>query len=137
MNRAAKLERRVARDGVVVSWRPIEAPRGPEPDGTAAWLYEVRLDNPGRLPIDNIQVDWVFQCPVRRRSAGILEPETTHLQLLTPVLAGGDQRRWERRLVMNYAEAEAALPATHAKVHFLDIEGRSHTNRWPRFTKRH
>src|SRR2546421_4056894 len=60
MNRAAKLERTVARDGVVVSWRPIEAPRQPEPDGTAVWLYEIRLDNPGRLPVDNVRVEWHF-----------------------------------------------------------------------------
>jgi hypothetical protein len=32
MNRAAAMERRVAREGVVVSWRLIEAPREPQPD---------------------------------------------------------------------------------------------------------
>jgi hypothetical protein len=36
---------------------------------------------------------------------------------------------------MNYAEAEVALPATFAEVHFNDIEGRSHANRWPRSSK--
>ena len=137
MNRAAALDRRVSIEGVVVSWRPIEAPRGPESDGSAAWLYEVRVDNPGRLPVDNVRVDWHFQCLVRRRRAGVLEPATKQLQLVTPVIAGGDQRRWERRLVMNYAEAEAGLSATCAEVHFVDIEGRSHTNRWPRANRRH
>jgi hypothetical protein len=132
MNRAAAMERRVARDGVVVSWRPIEAPRKAESDGSAVWLYEVRVHNPGRLPVDDVQVDWHFQCPVRRRRSGFLEPATKQLQLVTPVLPGGDERRWERRLVMNYAEAEAALPGTFAIVHFVDIEGRRQTNCWPR-----
>jgi len=132
MNRAAALERRVARDGVVVSWRPVEAPRAAEPDGTAVWLYELRMHNPGRLPVDNVRVDWHFPCPVQRRRAGVLEPATNTLILATPVLAGGDERRWERRLVMNYAVAEATLPNTFAEVHFVDIEGRSRTNRWPR-----
>jgi hypothetical protein len=131
----AGTDRRVSREDVV-SWRPIEAPRGPESDGSAAWLYEVRVDNPGRLPVDNVQVDWHFQCLVRRRRAAVLEPATKQLQLVTPVIAGGDQRRWERRLVMNYAAAEAALSATFAEVHFVDIEG-SHTNRWPRANQRH
>src|SRR5579859_168804 len=112
MNRAAALEKRVARDGVVVSWEPIEAPRVAQSDGTAAWLYEIRVHNPGRLPVDDVRVDWHFRCPVRRRRAGVLEPATKHLELVTPVLAGGAQRRWERRLVMNFAEAEVHLRGT-------------------------
>ena len=137
MNRAAALERRVAREGVVVSWRPIEAPREPGSDGTAVWLYEVWVHNPGRLPVDDVRVDWHFQCPVQRRRSCVLDPATKRLQLFTPVLPGGDQRRWERRLVMNYAEAEAALRETFAEVHFVDIEGRSQTNRWPRGRRLH
>jgi len=132
MNRAAAMERRVAREGVVVSWRPIEAPRKAESDGNAVWLYEVRVHNPGRLPVDDVRVDWHFQCAVQRRRAGVLEPPTKQLRLVTPVLPGGDGRRWERRLVINFAEAEAALPGTFAKVHFVDIEGRAQTNWWPR-----
>jgi hypothetical protein len=132
MNQAQAMERRVARDGVVVSWLPIEAPRAPEPDGTGVWLYEIQVHNPGRLPVDDVRVDWHFQCPVQRRRSSVVEPATRHLQLVTPVLAGGDKRRWERRLVMNYAEAEATLPSTFAEVHFVDVEGRSQTNRWPR-----
>lgn len=38
---------------------------------------------------------------------------------------------------MNYAEAEAALRETFAEVHFVDIEGRSQTNRWPRGRRLH
>lgn len=132
MNRAAALERRVSREGVVVLWRPIEAPHEPSPDGTAVWLYEVQVHNPGRLPVDDLRVDWHFTCPVQRRRSGVLDPATTRLQLFTPVLAGNDKRRWKRRLVMNYADAKAALPETFAEVHFVDIEGRPQTNRWPR-----
>jgi hypothetical protein len=132
MNRAAAMERRIARDGVVVSWQPVEAPREAQSDGTGVWRYDVRVHNPGRMPVDDVVVDWYFKCDVQRRRAGVLEPPTRHLQLVTPVLPGGSERRWERRLVMNYAEAEKALPDTFADVRFVDIEGRSHTNRWPR-----
>jgi hypothetical protein len=132
MNRAAAMERRVARDGVVVSWQPIEAPREAEADGTGVWLYDIRVHNPGRMPVDDVRVDWHFESPVQRRRGGVLAPPTTHLQLVTPILPGGGERRWERRLVMNFDEAEASLPRTYAQVHFVDIEGRSHTNRWPR-----
>jgi hypothetical protein len=132
MNRTAAMERRVAREGVVVSWRPINAPRQAEPDGSAVWLYEVQVHSPGRMPVDDVRVDWHFPCPVRRRRAGVVGPATKHLRLVTPVLPGGEKRCWERRLVMNFAEAEVALPSTYAEVHFVDIDGQSRTNRWPR-----
>ena len=93
------------------------------------------MHNPGRMPVDDVRVDWYFKCPVQRRRDGVLDPSTTHLQLVQPVLLAGGERRWHRRLVMSYAEAEVALPDTYAEVHFVDVEGNSHTNRWPR-TKR-
>jgi hypothetical protein len=136
-NRAAAMERRIARDGVVVSWQPVEAPREAQPDGAGVWLDDVRVHNPGRMPVDVVVVDWHFKCAVQRRRGGVLDPPTTHLQLVAPVLPGGGERRWERRLVMNYAEAEKALPGTFAEVRFVDIEGRSHTNRWPRSKRDH
>ena len=132
MNRTAAMERRVARDGVAVSWRPLDAPYAAEADGTAAWLYLIEVHNPGRLPIVDVRVEWHFQCPVQRRRSGHVEAPTNLIVLTAPVLAGGATRPWERRLVMNFAEAEAALPATYAEVHFVDAEGESRTNRWPR-----
>lgn len=132
MNRSAAMDRRIALEGVVVSWRRVEAPRGPEDDGTAAWLYEIRVHNPGRMPVDDVQVDWHFQCDVRRRRSGALEEPTKHVRLTTPVLAGGREHLWNRRLVMNYREAEAVLPKTFATIAFLDIDGRSQSNTWPR-----
>jgi hypothetical protein len=132
MNKKAAMARRVARDGVVVAWRPIEVPRGPEEDGTGAWLYEVEVHNPGQLPVDDIRVDWYFEFDVRRRRSGVVGPATRHLKLFTPVLPGGGMRRWQRRLVMSYAEADANLRFTRAELHFVDSEGRSQTNHWPR-----
>src|SRR5215813_4627893 len=110
MNRSTAMDRRIALEGVVVSWRPIEAPRRAEAeDGTAAWLYEIRVHNPGRMPVDDVLVDWHFQCDVTRRRSGSLEPSTRHLRLTCPVLPGGREHLWSRRLVMNYNEAEAVL----------------------------
>ena len=92
MNRAAAMERRVAREGVVVSWEPVEAPRAAEPDGTGVWEYEIQVQNPGALPVDNLRVDWHFRLPVQRRRQGHLDPPTTHLELVQPVLPGGGHR---------------------------------------------
>ncbi|GAA3213857.1 hypothetical protein ACFO1B_13125 [Dactylosporangium siamense] len=132
MNRAARMDRKVALDGVVASWRAVEAPREAQPDGNGVWLYEFQVHNPGRLPIDSVKIDWRFPCEVRRRRSGHLGKATKHLELTTPVVPGGGHRRWERRLVMNFAEAEACLQDTFAEVHFDDVAGRSRTNRWPR-----
>jgi hypothetical protein len=67
LNRQTRLDRRVVIDGVAVAWRPIEAPsRAERPDGTSAWLYELTVVNPGRLPIDDVHVHWVFPCDVVR-----------------------------------------------------------------------
>ena len=97
------------------------APRVAEPDGTASWLYVIEVFNPGRLPIIEVRVEWHFQCAVQRRRSGHLDSPANVLHLSTPVLAGGATRPWERRLVMNFAE-----------LHFVDAEGMSRTNRWPR-----
>ena len=137
MNRAAALDRRVAYDGVVAAWQPIEAPREADANGSAVWLYELSVHNPGRLPIDDIRVDWHFACAVQRRQSGVVDLPTTTLRLHTPVLPGGGERRWQRRLVMNFAEAQAALADTYALVHYVDMEGKSHTNRWPRKRRTH
>jgi hypothetical protein len=132
MNRTAAMERRVARDGVVVTWQPVQAPRAALTDGTGVWLYKIRVHNPGRMPVDDVRVDWHFSCWVQRRRHGFLDVPTKQLKLFTPVLPGGGERVWERRLVMNYAEAEKALPDTYADLHFVDIERRAHVNTWPR-----
>src|SRR5690606_30797666 len=95
-------------------------------------LYDIRVHNPGRMPVDDIKIEWNLACPVQRRRGGVLSPPVRQLVLVTPVLPGGGEHRWERRLVMDYAEAEKALPETYADVHFVDVEGHRHCNRWPR-----
>ncbi len=47
LNRQAAHDRRVAFDGVVVSWHALESPNHPDADGTAVWLYEITAHNPG------------------------------------------------------------------------------------------
>ena len=137
LNRQAAAERRVALDGVAVSWRAVEAPDHPEEDGSAEWLYEIAVHNPGRLPIDDIHIRWVFPCEVRRvRYSGTLGPPVCELVLRTPVLAGGDARVWKRRLRIDFGQRRI-LRKTFAEVsfgHLADEAGR-HRNRWPRRTE--
>ena len=116
LNRQAAAERRVALDGVAVSWRAVEAPDHPEEDGAAEWLYEIAVHNPGRLPIDDVRVRWVFPCEVRRvRYSGHLGPPVGVLVMRAPVLAGGEARVWKRRLQIDFGQRRA-LRQTFAEV---------------------
>lgn len=125
-------EREIALNGVVVSWWAKEAPDQSEADGLAQWVYEIAVDNPGRLPIDEIEVHWFFPCEVRRiRYTGRLSEPTRTLTLRAPVLAGGARKAWTRRLQMNFSEAHN-LRSVHAQISFRDFENKPHENRWPR-----
>jgi hypothetical protein len=131
-NRQVRDERRLGADGVVVFWQATGAPAHADEDGTAAWTYEITVDNPGRFPIDHVEIRWVFPCPVQRvHYTGQADPPSTELRLSTPVLAGGNQRQWTRWLRINFDQTKA-LPQTYAEVTFQDIERRQRTNRWPR-----
>jgi hypothetical protein len=133
LNRQFRYERRVVVDGVAVSWRPVEAPsRAERDDGTSKWVYEVMLVNPGRLPIDDVQIRWTFPCGVVRvRHDGILDEPTTVLMLSAPVLVGGGQRSWRRHLLIDYSRKHDLIE-TYADVTFNDIDGLRRSNRWPR-----
>jgi hypothetical protein len=99
LNRQARYDRRVAETGVVVSWRAVEAPDHGGPDGLADWVYEVTAQNPGRLPIDHVEITWHFGDPVRRvHYSGRLDEPAEQLLMATPVLPGGESRRWNRRI---------------------------------------
>jgi hypothetical protein len=133
LNQAARQERKVALDGVAVSWQPVEAPHRPEPDGTAQWVYRITAHNPGRLPIDEIVVRLTFPVEVRRvHYSGVRDEPCTTLTLTTPVLVGGGQREWTRRIEMDFAVAGERLSETNAEIHFRDVSGEPHTNPWPR-----
>lgn len=136
LNRQARTDRRVVLDGVAVSWRPVEAPSQVErSDGTSKWLYELVLVNPGRLPIDDVHIQWVFPCDVRRlRHGGIVDAPTETLTLSAPVVVGGGDRTWRRHLLIEYANKHD-LSAAYAEVTFNDIDGRRRTNRWPRIAR--
>ena len=133
LNRQARYERRVAERGVVVSWRAVEAPDHAEQDGTAVWLYEVMANNPGRLPIDNVEVTWYLGAPVQRVNYSGREDEAkTELTFGTPVLAGGEVRQWRRRLRFPYEDRDVVLHPAKATITFTTMDGRRMTNTWPR-----
>jgi len=132
LRKQASRDRRIELEGVVVSWRAAVAPQQAEPDGMADWVYEFRVHNPGRLPITNVQVEITFPVAVRRRHyTGLLAPSSRTIVLNTPVIAAQDERKWKRRLEIEFA-AEGELRKTMARVAFDDLDGRHHTNVWPR-----
>ena len=133
LNRQARYDRRVVIDGVAASWRPVHAPSQAErADGTSKWQYELRLVNPGRLPIDDVHIRWVFPCEVvRLRHNGITDEPTSSLILSAPVLVGGGERVWNRWLQIKFDDKDK-LAAIYAEIAFNDIDGRRRTNRWPR-----
>jgi hypothetical protein len=88
--------------------------------------------NPGRLPIDDVHVHWMFPCDVVRvRHDGIADDPTNVLTLSAPVLVGGGKRAWRRHLLIDYS-CKDRLSEIYADVTFNDIEGHRRTNRWPR-----
>jgi hypothetical protein len=133
LNRQARYDRRVAETGVVVSWRAVEAPNHAGPDGQADWLYEVTAHNPGRLPIDHVQIWWCLGGPVRRVHVnGHVDEPSDRLSLGTPVLTGGEARPWRRKIRLPYEARDAVLHHMYAEITFTNIDGRQRTNRWPR-----
>lgn len=132
LNGQARHDRRVALDGVVVSWLAVQAPDHADADGTGQWLYEFAAHNPGTLPIDNVVVRWHFPCEVERiRYSGRRGAPTRTLTFRAPVIPGGEHRAWKRRLRIAFACA-ADLKSTYAEISFVDIDGKPHKNRWPR-----
>ena len=95
------------------------------PFGSTRFRYRIRA------AFRSMMSGWIGISLVRS-GAGVLGPSENTLRLVAPVLPGGAERVWSRRLVMNFAEAEKALPSTYAELHFVDIEGQQRTNRWPR-----
>jgi hypothetical protein len=105
-------------------------------DGNARWTYQITASNPGRLPIDRVNVRWVFPCVVQRRhSSGNLDEPSNELVLGTPVLAGGASHSWSREVQMPF-DNRSLLHETFAEIEYVDIDGTVHRNRWPRAANR-
>src|SRR5689334_4623021 len=62
----ARRLRRVALDGVAVTWRVLDAPACAEPDGTSAATYRFKAHNPGDLPITHVDVRMQVPIQVQR-----------------------------------------------------------------------
>jgi hypothetical protein len=123
-------------EGVAVSWRPPQVPRGPQDDrGRARWVYDFTAYNPGQLPISDVRIEVHFALDVERfHGDGTVEEPTRMVILETPVLAGGKERTWSRNLQMNYEDSVEALPQTSAVISFIDPENphRRQENSWPK-----
>ena len=128
--------RQVEIEGVAVSWRPPEVPRGPQdPEGRSRWVLEFTAYNPGQLPVSDVQIAVRFALDVERvHYDGHVDQPTRTMVLETPVLAGGRERTWRRTLRMNYAASHAALRETTAIISFVDLEDprTRHQNTWPK-----
>ena len=130
-NRQAAHDRRVALEGVVVSWRAVRAPDHGDQDGTAVWSYEFAAHNPGTLPIDNVVIRWHFEIPVQRVRSTRLGKRSKVLTFRTPVIPGNSVRTWERRLRMEFTDSKELRRST-AEITFFDMDRNQHTNEWPR-----
>jgi hypothetical protein len=129
-------KRRVEIEGVAVSWVPTEVPRlAQDEQALASWVYEFTASNPGPLPISDVRVEVLFALKVQRvQYDRHRDDPADRLVLVTPVLAGGGERTWRRRLLMNYAESHNALQRTRAVISFLDPDDaeKRQRNYWPK-----
>jgi hypothetical protein len=133
LNQQARYERRVAQDGVVVSWRSKAAPDHAESNGMADWIYEIIAHNPSRLPIDDIKVEWRFGGQVQHvHYSGKVDSPTDVLVLGAAVLAGNQAQKWDRRLRIRYEDRARILHPAQATITFTNIDGVRTKNTWPR-----
>ncbi len=87
--------KRLETQAVSVMWEPTVAPHKADADGSAAWVLEVTLTNPGRMPIDNVLCTLHFDRPVQRlRHDGTADEPAMTLDLAQTVLLGGSTRSW-------------------------------------------
>lgn len=125
-------EREIEQRGVAVMWRAHDVPTAGGPDGSSASNYEFTVYNPGKLPVRDVVVSVSLPLEVvRQHYDGSTEPPTSTLTLDTPVVAGGQQRVWARRLRIQFDDRER-MREMRCTVTFVDLEGRSHTNHWGR-----
>jgi len=126
----------VETEGVAVSWMPTRNPQGPiegDHQGHARWVYQFTAYNPGQLPISDVRIEIHFALDITRlHYDGSTEELGRSLILTTPVLAGRQDRMWERTLLMKFAGAHEALEQTTATIAFDDPEGKHHHNNWPK-----
>jgi len=117
-------------NGVAVTWVQKVKPNSPDPDGSALWVFEITVHNPGRLPIRNVQVEMTFPVEVcRTHFDGTVDEPVRVVDVGLPVLAGASHHTWERKLRMEFNEAHS-LRTISAHVTFLDLVGRTHSNVW-------
>jgi hypothetical protein len=129
-------KRRVEIEGVAVSWVPTEVPRvAQDAEGRASWVYEFTASNPGPLPVSDVRVEVFFALKVQRVNYDRhLDDPIDTLVLVTPVIAGGGQRTWRRRFLMDYSAGAKLLRKTHADISFIDPDDpqQRQTNSWPK-----
>ena len=85
------------------SWRPIRVPReSSDAGGRSRWVYEFTALNPGQLPVSAVRIEIHFGLDVERVHYDDRVDEPTRTLILeTPVLAGGKEQSWRRKLLMN------------------------------------
>lgn len=89
------------------------------------------MDNPGRMPISDVNATIRFRLPVKRlEHGGHRRGVSNVVHLHHPVIRGSGFREWKRTLEMVYAGRER-LQQTTAAVSFRDAGGNTHTNTWP------
>ena len=122
--------RRAETAGVVVTWEQEIKPRVAEADGSATWVFEIAVHNPGHLPIRNVEIDMTFPREVQRlHDDGHIDAPTRTLNLGIAVLAAASVKEWSRTVRVPFDESES-LRGIFATVAFVDMDGRTNVNRW-------
>jgi hypothetical protein len=125
--------KRLETQAVSVMWEPTIAPHKPDSDGSAVWVLEITLTNPGRMPIDNVHCVLHFDRPVRRlRHDGTADEPAKSLDLVQAVLLGGATRSWTRTIRARFDADVWVTRAMRATVSFDDMHGNPQTTSWPR-----
>ncbi|NHA70115.1 hypothetical protein [Phycicoccus flavus] len=126
-------ERTAEIDSVAVITRVVHRPVDAETNGRfSRWKYEFVVDNPGRLPISNVEVTIAFEVDVQRvHYDGSHEDPTRALEMIVPVIGAHARHNWIRTVLIPHTDRHQ-LRETVATVTFETLDRGAHTNRWPR-----
>jgi hypothetical protein len=108
--------------------RPVKA----DEMGQSRWDYRFIVGNPGRLPISAVELVIKFTTPVSRMHHDrSLEPETYQLDMYVPVIPAGQEKSWNRTVLLLDHDRHEDLRNTVAEVTFSTPDAGRITTTWP------
>ncbi|WP_337060380.1 hypothetical protein [Kineococcus sp. G2] len=117
---------------VSVATTVIFKPRDAEVrEGRADWTYGYTINNPGRLPVSDVDVTIQYGCEVRRRRGREYDPPTSTLYLTASVVPPHSSHPSRERILSVAKEDWSRLSEATITVSFIAPDVGRCTTTWP------